>query len=230
MEGGRLRGRIDNRGGCELTYQYSLEVLTKTPQSQLRLLKKQRLQHSRGVRNWGWVFSWTAMAQRFFDKVPARAVNLLPNIRPTTYAVLGVLCSYTNEQGSCWPSIESLVKRTGISRRTIIRSLKKLCEVGLISRLQRYASGGRTSDLYQIIYHPVVGDTSGTDPVTPVAPTPCHGCHPNKNHVTRTNEQEKSKPKKKRTKRQKAREADYDVDRIVGEKKESKPNDDGIPF
>lgn len=205
-------------------------MLTKTPQSQLRLLKKQRLQHSRGVRNWGWVFSWTHMPQRFFDKVPARAANLLHSIRPTAYAVLGALCSYANEQGSCWPSIDSLSKRTGISRRTIIRSLKKLCEVGLISRLQRYASGGRTSDLYQIIYHPVVGVTDGTDPMPPVAPTPCHGCHPNKNQITRTKEQEKSKPKKKRSKRREPRPEDYDSTPIVGEEKNPKPKDDGIPF
>lgn len=47
-------------------------------------------------------------------------------------AVLVSLSLFVNEKGQCWPSYETLAFETGLSRKTIQRSVQKLYKLGLI--------------------------------------------------------------------------------------------------
>lgn len=61
--------------------------------------------------------------------------------------VLLALASFADKKGICWPSLQTLHKRTGICRRTICYRLQELESLQVISRLP--GSKGR-STLYQI--------------------------------------------------------------------------------
>lgn len=69
--------------------------------------------------------------------------------------VLISLADQANDDGVCWPSIESLVKRTGLSESTVFRHLKVLEDDAHIHREPRLGQS--------TIYH-----------VHPVILTPCH--------------------------------------------------------
>jgi Helix-turn-helix domain len=54
---------------------------------------------------------------------------------PTARHVLLVLASYADKQGkSAFPSVDSLIEDTGLSRRTIFKKLEELTELGVVTR------------------------------------------------------------------------------------------------
>ena len=58
---------------------------------------------------------------------------------PTDKLVLIALASHAdNEKQEAWPSVETLEKKTSMSRRTIQRSLRKLEQLGYIKDVTRY--------------------------------------------------------------------------------------------
>lgn len=57
------------------------------------------------------------------------------------------LARYVDDEGRCFPSISTLSKRSGLARRTVIRSLNEAVSLGCIERMQ---SKGR-STTYQFI-------------------------------------------------------------------------------
>jgi len=62
--------------------------------------------------------------------------------------VLANLAQRANEANACWPSYELIAKDTGMSRRHVIRSVKKLLELGLIERKHRFKSHENQSNVY----------------------------------------------------------------------------------
>jgi DNA-binding GntR family transcriptional regulator len=62
--------------------------------------------------------------------------------------VLIMLSNYADEEGKCWPSIETLCNETGLSRPTIKRVLKRLVERGLIVKVKRIRGNLQTSNCY----------------------------------------------------------------------------------
>lgn len=71
---------------------------------------------------------------------------------PLAKLVLLTLADHYNEStGDAWPSIDRLVSVTEGSRSTVIRKLKKLEQVGLISREKRY----NKTDVYRINFNGV---------------------------------------------------------------------------
>jgi len=95
-----------------------------------------------------------------------------------------------NDEGHAWPSVRSLEARTGLSDRTIQRSLAKLVEEGLVVRNER---AGR-STVYQVL--PGLGEAvtatverpkspkQGRQAVTPDTVSPPTQCHPPPDTVT----------------------------------------------
>ena len=51
--------------------------------------------------------------------------------------VLLALASYANHLGLSWPSVETLVRRTALSRSTVFRALARLEQVGAVWRYQQ---------------------------------------------------------------------------------------------
>lgn len=70
--------------------------------------------------------------------------------RPATERfVLVTLAEHADDDGVCWPGVERLAERTGFNRATVLRALARLEVDGLVSRQDRFVSGGRqTSNLY----------------------------------------------------------------------------------
>jgi hypothetical protein len=54
--------------------------------------------------------------------------GLAAKLKPLNTGVFLTICSYMNEQGECYPSVEQIAERSGVSKRTVIRSIKNLLE------------------------------------------------------------------------------------------------------
>lgn len=82
-------------------------------------------------------------------KAVARAEGLLPRNRN----VLAFLAESANYQtGKCFPSHDTIARKTGLSRRTVIRALADLERDGWITRERRHRrDGSRTSDLITVV-------------------------------------------------------------------------------
>ena len=60
-----------------------------------------------------------------------------------------ILASYVDEGGVCYPSIQGLAKRTGLSGRTVIRAINYLEENNFLIR-ERGCKGNTT--IYELTY------------------------------------------------------------------------------
>lgn len=70
--------------------------------------------------------------------------------------VLLALADSANDEGFCWPSLETIAKKCNINRRFVIRLIEQLEEKGLIERERRTKDGLYTSNMYRVIVHKVV--------------------------------------------------------------------------
>lgn len=73
-------------------------------------------------------------------------------------ATLTNLLTFASQDYQCYPSIKKLSQNTGFSESAIKRSIKKLEELGLITKRRRYSSSGPTSNLYKINITELVKD------------------------------------------------------------------------
>jgi len=74
--------------------------------------------------------------------------------KPTEFlAVFFWLCTYANENGTCFPSRKKLASDCGLSDRTVDKYLAQLVETNLIEKKKRKNKGTNeyTSNLYQIL-------------------------------------------------------------------------------
>ncbi|NSW52896.1 MAG: helix-turn-helix domain-containing protein [Anaerolineae bacterium] len=66
--------------------------------------------------------------------------------------VLGILCSYADKDGYCYPSQATIAKRLNVSRPAVNRQIQVLEKLGYVEVERRSGkSGGETSCLYRII-------------------------------------------------------------------------------
>jgi hypothetical protein len=54
--------------------------------------------------------------------------GLVAQLPATDFKVFLAICSYMNEAGECYPSIQQIANLTGISKRTVQRSIKELLD------------------------------------------------------------------------------------------------------
>lgn len=73
------------------------------------------------------------------------ALNL--NLPPSPKLVTIVLANYTNENGQCWPSFETIAKKTSLSRRSVISQISFLEERGVLRKIKRHDSA---SNIYEL--------------------------------------------------------------------------------
>ena len=69
---------------------------------------------------------------------------------PMAKLVLIALADRANDDGECWPSIQTLAEQCECHRRTVERALAKLEDVGAIYRVNRYQEGRKQSNVYRI--------------------------------------------------------------------------------
>ena len=74
----------------------------------------------------------------------------LPKIGPYGYTIYSVLKRHLNHMtGDCFPSYKTIAKKSGIDRSTVIRYVKKLKDLNLISPEWRFKEdGAQTSNQY----------------------------------------------------------------------------------
>lgn len=109
-------------------------------------------------------------------------------VSPTERLILLALNEFVDKAGRCFPGQARLAEMTGMSDRTIRRSLTALAAAGIIKISARYRpSGGQTSNKYQIIFEALGGDPPGNavrPPSSPCPPTPGHSDRPPQDTVT----------------------------------------------
>ena len=60
------------------------------------------------------------------------------------------LCSFSDEKGQCYPSVNRLAECCGLSRNTIIDRVKILIDRGFLTKSERFSENSQQSNLYQI--------------------------------------------------------------------------------
>ena len=76
------------------------------------------------------------------------------DVPPREKLLLILIASHANDEGECFPSQTTLAYRSGLSRRTVLRSLAELEERGVITRRQRRRpDGSRSSDTIRLNVH-----------------------------------------------------------------------------
>lgn len=105
---------------------------------------------------------------------------------PTEKAVLVALANYADARGECYPSYGRIAEDCEVSRRTVIRVIERLCEIGLVEKSANTRhGGGDTTNIYRLPgCQPVTGgecqdvtggsDTGVTGGVTLVSPLMNH--------------------------------------------------------
>lgn len=72
-------------------------------------------------------------------------------IKGTAKLVLLALADHANDDGKCWPGIETVAKKCGISRIAVINNISKLRKSGFVNSERRYTEEGRrTSNVYTL--------------------------------------------------------------------------------
>lgn len=75
----------------------------------------------------------------------------LEGIGGNAQALFMWLCSYANTDGNCFPSIPTLAKKIGISESSIKREIKKLVELGVVTKNQRKEGSVYLSNEYTVV-------------------------------------------------------------------------------
>ncbi len=78
-------------------------------------------------------------------------VVTVENISPINKLILILLSNYADENNKCFPSYEKISKLANCSRRTAVRSINKLEEIGLVSiQKRRLSNNDNQSNIYTI--------------------------------------------------------------------------------
>ena len=106
-------------------------------------------------------------------------VVTVENISPINKLILILLSNYADENNKCFPSYEKISKLANCSRRTAVRSINKLEEIGLVSIQKRRLSNNDNQSNIYTINRPSVrmsppsdkDSTTPSDSVTPPSDT-----------------------------------------------------------
>ena len=81
-----------------------------------------------------------------------KAILMDETMKAADKSVYAVLCMYANNDTSdCYPSRETLIKKAGVSDKTLRNSIENLQDRGYIDVEKRYNSRGRASNLYILL-------------------------------------------------------------------------------
>lgn len=72
-------------------------------------------------------------------------------LEPNQKLVFLAICDNANDEGICYPSLDTIQTKTSISRPTVIKIINKLVDLNLLIKTQRARkTGGRYSSLYLV--------------------------------------------------------------------------------
>lgn len=101
--------------------------------------------------------------------MPAMAITD-PRLTDGDIRVLAAICTFTDQQGKCWPSVQAVARMANRSARSVQRSFANLDKCGYLQRVSRW---GRSSvsvvklDTPDGSVTPDASDTLGTTPASP---------------------------------------------------------------
>lgn len=73
-------------------------------------------------------------------------------LKASDKSVYATLCMYAdNATSECFPKRETILRKAGVSDKTLRNSIKRLTELGYIDVKQRYNSHGKSSNLYVLL-------------------------------------------------------------------------------
>ncbi len=71
------------------------------------------------------------------------------NLKPTQRLIMICLADNSNNEGVCFPSLNTIIKKSGLSRDTVVSNIKKLEEnSNLYKKYRSRKKGGRSSNKY----------------------------------------------------------------------------------
>lgn len=115
------------------------------------------------------------------------------DLPPAMKLVLLKLADRANDDGECWPGMESVANACGVSERTLMRHIEKMESMGLLQKSKRKDDSGRqATNLYtlNLAYEPGDNLSPGDEDEAPSRVTNCHpvtdepGDKSNTNRVT----------------------------------------------
>ncbi|PSW14763.1 helix-turn-helix domain-containing protein [Photobacterium sanctipauli] len=71
------------------------------------------------------------------------------NLKGNAKLIMLCLADFANDEGYCWPSLERLAKKCGVSRSTVKAQIKSLCEMRIITkecRVKPAKEGAKNND------------------------------------------------------------------------------------
>lgn len=129
----------------------------------------------------------------------AASVTLDPEIPPLSKCLYNVLTIFAGEKNSCFPSIETLVQVTGMSKDTVYKYLDILEECGVIERQHKRKSGQFRNTVYILCDenrkspYTVITDTEITvydkngSPCPKISDSPCPTDQDTNNNIYKNN-------------------------------------------
>lgn len=93
--------------------------------------------------------------------------------------ILVCLANYADENGECWPKLDTLARNAGCGRRSVQRYIDELCELGLVEKVERKAAKGRfASNFYRVPIRPMANLAHGQSDQRPNRPLANRGQSP----------------------------------------------------
>lgn len=78
--------------------------------------------------------------------------GLVAKMKPTDFTVFLAICSYMNENGTCYPTQQQLAKRCGISKTTVNSSVKSLLDFRLEGQPILFRKFAKTGNKLNSVY------------------------------------------------------------------------------
>jgi hypothetical protein len=86
------------------------------------------------------------------DLITAAWKKSLP---PNQMLVIICLCDWANDDGVCWPSLDRIAWKTGLSKRSVQRIIATFEDLGIVTKTRRY----HTSTIYRVNLTPLRSKT-----------------------------------------------------------------------
>ena len=87
-----------------------------------------------------------------FLAVPRWVLDYLSDDGTTALVLMHLLCYLDSEQ-HLWASYNTITKNSGMSRSTVIRSMNKLCEIGVLIKTKRTKAGRSAPNVYSVNFN-----------------------------------------------------------------------------
>lgn len=122
-----------------------------------------------------------------FGIFPAKLADGLPT---NEQVVLVWLWKYSNENGTCFPSLMTLGRNCDMSKTTVVKALAGLEARGMVSKSSTYREdGGQSHNVYTVHITPIEvfnpGTQAGQPPCSPDGLTPVSGLATNYTSITK---------------------------------------------